>query len=233
MADLGTKKALESPQPARALIFALHSLTILNHSFQFCYTPLMARTKAFSEAEALDQAMTLFWEQGYEATSVRDLATRAGIGLSSLYNAFGDKRDVYGAALERYRAMEREQFAAILDASSAIRPTLAGLFDELIDMLLSGGGRGSFTLNAAVELGGRDPAVTAQLRAHFDDICDLLAGRLAAAQAAGEITAARRPDELARYLLFGLYSLAMMVKIYPDRQRLAGMAEILLAILDC
>lgn len=193
----------------------------------------MARTKAFSEAEALDQAMTLFWEQGYEATSVRDLAGRAGIGLSSLYNAFGDKHDVYGAALERYRALERGQFAAILNASEAVRPTLAGLFAELIDILLSGGGRGSFTLNAAIELGGRDPAITAQLRAHFDDIRELLAGRLAAAQAGGEISRARLPDELARYLLFGLYSLATMVKIYPDRQRLESMADMLLAILDC
>lgn len=193
----------------------------------------MARTKTFDETTALDRAMALFWEQGYEATSVRDLAGRAGIGLSSLYNAFGDKRDIYDAALDRYRALEREQFAAILNASESIRPTLAGLFAELIEMLMSGGGRGSFTLNAAIELGGRDAAITARLRAHFDDIVGLLAARLERAQAEGEVPATQSPVELARYLAFGLYSLATMVKIYPDRARLEELAAMTLAVLDC
>lgn len=193
----------------------------------------MARIKTFDETVALDRMMALFWEQGYEATPVRDLAGRAGIGLSSLYNAFGDKRDIYGAALERYRAIEREQFAATLRESAAIRPTIAAVFAELIDMLLAGGSRGSFTLNAAIELGGRDEAITAGLREHFDDISDLLAGRLAEARAAGEISSTWSPDELARYLAFGLYSLATLVKIYPDRARLEAMAGMVLSVLDC
>lgn len=192
----------------------------------------MARTKAFNEDAALDRAMALFWEQGYEATSVRDLIARAGISSSSLYATFGDKHNVYGAALDRYRAGEREQFAEILNASQAIRPTLRTIFSDLIDMLLAGGVRGSFTLNAAIELGGRDPDITTQLRAHFDDLCDLLAGRLLSAQVSGEITSEWPADELARYLLFGLYSLATMVKVYPDRERLEGMAAMILAMLE-
>jgi TetR/AcrR family transcriptional repressor of nem operon len=194
----------------------------------------MARTRAFDETEALDQAMALFWEQGYEATSVRDLTARAGISSSSLYATFGDKHDVYLAALARYRAIEREQFAALLSASRAVRPTLEDMFAELIDMLLADeGNRGSFSLNAAVELGGRDPAIAASLRAHFDDVCALLAGRLAEAQASGEIPSRHSAVDLARYLLFGVYSLATMVKVYPDRAHLERMAALLLAILDC
>ena len=122
----------------------------------------MARTKAFDETQAIDHAMDLFWAQGYEATSIRELATGSGIGISSLYNAFGDKRDLYGAALDRYREIERAQFAGILAASESVRPTLQVLFADLIDTVLGAeGSRGSFTLNAAVELGGRDPLVTA------------------------------------------------------------------------
>jgi TetR/AcrR family transcriptional repressor of nem operon len=194
----------------------------------------MARTRAFDETEALDQAMALFWEQGYEATSVRDLTARAGISSSSLYATFGDKHDVYLAALARYRVMEREQFAALLSASRAVRPTLADMFAELIDMLLADeGNRGSFSLNAAVELGDRDPEIAASLREHFDDVCALLTGRLAEAQAGGEIPDRHAAVDLARYLLFGVYSLATMVKVYPDRRRLESMAALLLSILDC
>ena len=193
----------------------------------------MARTKAFNETEAIDQALDLFWRQGYEATSVRDLSLRTGIGISSLYNAFGDKHDVYGAALERYGEMEREQFAAYLAEPRPLRPMLADIFAELIDTLLSdGGSRGSFTLNAAIELGGRDPAVTSRLRGHFNAISRLLAGRLSEAQAHGEIAAGFSPDEMARYLLLGLYSLATLVRIDPDRTRLERLAGMILSILD-
>jgi TetR/AcrR family transcriptional repressor of nem operon len=107
------------------------------------------------------------------------------------------------------------------------------MFAELIEMLLVDGTRGSFTLNAAVELGGRDPEIAAQLREHFDDICALLTGRLSAAQASGEISNRHNAVDLARYLLFGIYSLATMVKVYPDRSRLERMATLLLTILDC
>lgn len=193
----------------------------------------MARTRAFDETVALERAMSLFWEQGYEASSVRELTSRTGVSSSSLYAAFGDKRDIYGAALARYRAIEREQFAAQLAAAQAIRPALAGMFAGLIDDLLADeDNRGSFSLNAAIELGGRDPAITAQLREHFDDIADLLAGRLGAAQQGGEIPRRHTAEELAQYLLLGVYSLATLVKIDPDRTRLERMAKLYLTILD-
>lgn len=198
-----------------------------------CYTWFMARTRAFDETEALDRAMALFWEQGYEASSVRALTSRTGISSSSLYATFGDKRDIYAAALARYRVIERDQFAVLLASSEAVRPTLGRMYAEVIDDLLADeDNRGSFSLNAAVELGGRDPDITAQLREHFNDIAGLLAERLRTAQSSGEIAGQRAAEDLAQYLLFGVYSLAMIVKIYPDRARLARMAELFLAILD-
>lgn len=194
----------------------------------------MARTKAFDETEVIDRALAMFWQQGYEATSVRDLLSHAGISSSSLYATFGDKHELFCAALDRYRALEREQFAAILADSQAIRPTLNDLYATLIDtLLLDDGSRGSFTLNAAIELGGRDLPVLDRLRQHFDDVCGMLASRLAEAQARGEINAVTPAADLARYLLFGLYSLATMARIYPDRELLEGMAGMLMAILDC
>lgn len=193
----------------------------------------MARSKAFDEDRALDGAMALFWEQGYEATSVRDLTARAGISSSSLYATFGDKRELYVAALERYRALEREQFAADLAGGRPIRALLADKFADLIaTLLLDDGTRGSFTLNAAIELGGRDPAITHRLRAHFEAISGLLAERLAEAQRTGEIAATAPPGELAAYLLLGFYSLAVMVKILPDRAQLESAATITLSVLD-
>ena len=217
----------------------IHTLTIdfrphfiLNRPFQFCYTPLMAHMKAFDEAQTLEQVMTLFSEHGYEGTSIRDLTAHTGLSTSSLYATFGDKYELYGAALDKYRAIEREQFAIFLSVEQPLRPLLALMFAELIDGLLATDNLGSFTLNAAVEMGGRDTTIARRLRDHFDDISAMLAERLAAAQADGEIAATRSPIELARYLLFGVYTLALMTKFYTDRKQLNGTVEMLLAVLD-
>ena len=193
----------------------------------------MARTKMFDEAQTLDRAMSVFWQQGFEATSVRDLMVGAGISSSSLYATYGDKREIYLAALERYRAQERAEFAAILAEPRPLCPLLAALFATTIDTLLvDNGRRGSFTLNAAIELGGRAPAVTAQLRAHFDDIGALLAGRLAAAQAGGELSTRFAPLDLAHSVMMGLYSLAMLAVVYPDRGMLERAAAVTLGAVE-
>jgi TetR/AcrR family transcriptional repressor of nem operon len=62
----------------------------------------MARPREFDEAAVLDAAIDKFWQCGYEATSVRDLAEEMDIAGASLYNAFGDKRALYERAMNRY-----------------------------------------------------------------------------------------------------------------------------------
>src|ERR1700754_4583223 len=63
---------------------------------------IMARPREFDEAAVLDAAIEKFWQRGYEATSVRDLAEEMNIAGASLYNAFGDKRTLYARSLNRY-----------------------------------------------------------------------------------------------------------------------------------
>ena len=63
----------------------------------------MPRPKAFDPDAALQQAMQVFWERGYEATSVQDLVQGMGINRFSLYSTFGGKHQLFVTALERYR----------------------------------------------------------------------------------------------------------------------------------
>lgn len=193
----------------------------------------MARPKEFDESRALVDAMGLFWERGYEATTMRDVAARAGIALSSLYATFESKHALYLATLAQYRRQEYDEMERLVAAPRPLREALAEVYAGLIDRLMADPARrGAFTINAAVELGGHDEAVTEQLRRHFDDVGALLAQRLAAAQAAGEIAGRFAAEELARFLLFGLYGLAMMIKVYPDRALLERTAAVTLAVLD-
>jgi TetR/AcrR family transcriptional regulator, transcriptional repressor for nem operon len=193
----------------------------------------MARQKAFDETALLERAMELFWEQGYEATSVRDLTDHLQLSSSSLYNTYGGKRDLYLMALAAYRRVEYEQMQAQLAAAPAARETIERLFADLAAGLLADGSRrGSFTLNAAVELGARDRAVARQLQEHFADVTRLLADFLAAAQTRGEIGSQHAPRELATFLLLNLYSLAALVKVDASREQMEGFIDVALSVLD-
>jgi AcrR family transcriptional regulator len=68
-------------------------------------TPKRAgRPRAFDAEEALDQAMHVFWEKGYEGSSLHDLTAAMGIKPASLYQAFGNKQALFEQALARYLA---------------------------------------------------------------------------------------------------------------------------------
>ena len=62
----------------------------------------MARPREFDESAVIDRAMQQFWAHGYEATSVDDLCAVTGLNRSSLYRAFGSKRDLLDIALTAY-----------------------------------------------------------------------------------------------------------------------------------
>jgi AcrR family transcriptional regulator len=65
----------------------------------------MGRPRSFDRDLALEQAMLAFWERGYEQTSISDLTAAMGIAPPSLYAAFGNKRQLFDDAVERYIAM--------------------------------------------------------------------------------------------------------------------------------
>jgi AcrR family transcriptional regulator len=62
------------------------------------------RPREFDEEEVLDVAMRLFWEHGFDGTSMSELTEAMGINRRSVYAAFGNKEALFTAAFERYRA---------------------------------------------------------------------------------------------------------------------------------
>ena len=60
----------------------------------------MGRSREFDENVVLQKAMELFWEQGYEKTSLSDLVEHMGIHRRSLYDTFGDKHTLFLKTLD-------------------------------------------------------------------------------------------------------------------------------------
>ncbi len=57
------------------------------------------RPRQFDESEALDQAIDVFWELGYEAADIETLCQKMGLSKPSIYNSFGRKEDLFLMAL--------------------------------------------------------------------------------------------------------------------------------------
>ena len=79
------------------------------------------RPLSFDRDAALETAMHVFWERGYEAASISDLTSAMGITPPSLYTAFGDKEQLFLEAIERYALGYGSAGARALDEEPTAR----------------------------------------------------------------------------------------------------------------
>ena len=97
------------------------------------------RPRAFDRDLALDRAMEMFREHGFDGTSMNDLTTAMGLSPSSLYATFGDKEALYRAAVERYLEGPGSYMGRILALSGPARDIYAQLMTEAAHELSGGG----------------------------------------------------------------------------------------------
>ncbi|MFF2751558.1 TetR/AcrR family transcriptional regulator [Kitasatospora sp. NPDC058048] len=192
----------------------------------------MARTKEFDPDAALQAALELFWQRGYEATSMADLVERLGIARASIYATFGSKRELYLRALERY--CEQSDSARLLDLSQPgpALPAVRALVRRYAVTDEEEGRRGCFVTNTAVELAPHDPAASRRVEASLDRLETLLTAALARAAAQGELPAGRDPRTLARMLVVLLQGIRVVGKTADGAPRARDAAEQALALLD-
>ena len=191
----------------------------------------MVRTKQFDQYAALDQAMELFWERGFHATSIQDLVDHLGVNRQSLYDTFGGKDRLYLAALERYRTLAAQPVHQALAREGPVREVLQRFFSEFLDNFLAGNWKGCFMVNATAELAGQDEGVSRVCAANARQLETAFAGLIARGLQAGEINPARPTLQLARFLVNTLNGLAVTAKATRDRKALDQIVEVALAAL--
>ncbi|MEV4169268.1 TetR family transcriptional regulator [Nonomuraea sp. NPDC049709] len=184
----------------------------------------MARTKEFDPDAALQQALELFWERGYEATSMADLVERLGVARASIYATFGGKRELYLKALERY-LQQRDVVAPLAQPGPALPAIRAFLDSYVAECLADELRRGCMVVNTAVEFATRDAEVSRKVTESWAGLETALAGALVRARAQGELPAGKDPYALARFLLVLLQGLRVLGRADPDPRRLRDAVE--------
>ena len=193
----------------------------------------MARPKEFSRDQVLEKAMGLFWEKGYDGSSVEDLVQYTGIGRGSLYDTFGDKHALYLAAFDRYRESQSKPLSDLQSQERLFRDALQHFFQERIEEAFRDPTRhGCFMVNAAIELAPHDPEVAQRVQDGLDQTEEAFYHVLIKAQAAGELSWKSDPHRLARFLLNTLLGIRVLSRAHPDRQVLQDIVQTALAALE-
>src|SRR5215475_7801060 len=111
--------------------------------------------------------MDCFWRDGYEATSVRDLAAQMGIAGPSLYNAFGDKRSLFQAVLRRYVERATRERIDRLEKSLPPKEAVRAFLGEIVERSIDGDRRGCLLVNSALEIAPRDKDLGGEISVHL------------------------------------------------------------------
>jgi TetR/AcrR family transcriptional regulator, transcriptional repressor for nem operon len=192
----------------------------------------MGRPREFDAAAALDAAMDCFWRDGYEATSVRDLAARMGIAGASLYNAFGDKRSLFREVLQRYAERSTRERIARLESTLPPKHAVCAFLGEIVERSVDGERRGCLLVNTALEVAPHDTELRAEVALHLGEIEAFFRRAVTAAQADGSVPPERDPADLARLLLGVTLGLRVLARSTPQRELLEGVVRPALTLLD-
>ncbi|WP_405058508.1 TetR/AcrR family transcriptional regulator [Kribbella sp. NBC_01505] len=170
----------------------------------------MGRPMTFDADVVVDQAVGIFWRQGFAATTPQNLVDELGIGKGSLYNTFKSKHHLFTLALRHYSRQRMTELAASLEGPGPLKPrlrdalaTLAGVGEHQL---------GCLTVNAVAEVGMTDEAVAEIATELFDRMQEIFRSAIERGQGTGEIAATRTPAAAAGALLAAAIGTAVLAK---------------------
>jgi TetR/AcrR family transcriptional repressor of nem operon len=159
----------------------------------------MGRPREFDVDKALDRAMGVFWQKGYEGASLQDLLKAMQIARGSLYKAFDDKHSIYLATLDRYDKTEVETGIAFLSDATA-GDGLVKIRTMLEGVKLDKARRGCFMCNAAIDRASLDRDVETKVSGMLHRLQDAIATALKQSRRGARWSAARRTTTAASIL---------------------------------
>ncbi|TYS24271.1 TetR/AcrR family transcriptional regulator [Bacillus inaquosorum] len=191
----------------------------------------MARNKEFDEKKALRKAMELFWEQGYEKTSMQDLVDRMGVHRRSIYDTFGDKHTLFMRALCHYVEIMEVRMKNEVKTELTVKQAIRKLF-EMVIYPKENHPKGCLAVNAAVELSLIDEEVAKKITEIFINAEALLFDLLKHGQEQGEIPKHYDIKGLSQFIHNSLVGIRVLAKTTNDKEKLENIIDLTLSTLD-
>ena len=188
-------------------------------------TTRRGRPPSYSRSAALETALALFWERGYEATSIADLTAAMGIGAPSLYAAFHSKRELFDEVVALYARTYRGFMATALAEEPTLRAGLERMLREAAGAYtLPGHPHGCLVINGATNCSS--PAVQQTLRELSAAGVAQLEQLIKAAIDAGELAETADPRILALSTSVVMQGMADQARDGAERRELEAVAAL-------
>ena len=181
--------------------------------------------KQFDPDEALDAAMTVFRARGFEAAGMTELLAAMGIGRKSLYDTFGNKRELFLAAVRRYAAREANALEARLSAPGSPLANVKAALEGVATAHGCAGALGCGVGNSVADFTDADPEAAAVLERLVEANRERWAAALRRARDAGELPPDADPDDVARTLQCLTQGMALLARVTGRTPMLKGAAR--------
>ncbi len=192
----------------------------------------MARPKQFDPPTALGVAVQVFWHNGYEKTSLDALMADMHVGRQSLYDTYGDKRELYLSALEAYRHSTQAALRRLLASGRPIAACIAALLHGICRESRAEHERGCLLLSANLERDLDDKAIAALVRKNQTECEAIFEDALRRSQRTGELAPGKDAAALARFFVATIQGMRSTARATSDRAGLEQVARVALSTLD-
>ncbi|MEU3644745.1 TetR/AcrR family transcriptional regulator [Lentzea sp. NPDC034063] len=185
----------------------------------------IGRPREFDAEEALQKAMVVFWEQGYEGASLADLTERMGISRKSMYAAFGNKEELFRKALQRYSEGTVSYAVEALQAETAREVAETFLGGSVRANTRPGCPVGCLGVQGALAVGEAGRVARDILTEWRNGGQGLLRDRFERAVEEGDLPAGADPDLISRYVMTIANGMAVQAAGGASREDLQRVAD--------
>ncbi len=186
----------------------------------------MVRSRTFDPSTALTQVVDLFASKGYSETSMEDIVKATGVSRYGLYGTFGNKRELFEQALDRYAdSMGKQAFLRLLEPDASLDHIRKIFRERVNDMCCEEQGKGCLFIHTAMELAPQDADLRDVLQRFMRRMSKLFAVGLEAAKAKGEVRESLDVNAAGELLTSTMFGLAVLGRTGFSREALDGIVE--------
>ena len=160
----------------------------------------MARNKEFDYDDKLEIVRNLFWEKGYNATSMHDIVETMNLNRSSIYDTYGNKRDLFLKCLSNYATFKENQYLKASKAKETAIEALEYVIHDVVEQTLTDN-KSCLIVKTIFEVAPFDEEVKLLLSNRGKSLQLILEDLIIQAQKDGDIKSKRDANIIARYIL--------------------------------
>ncbi len=192
----------------------------------------MPKVKLFNPDDALLKAKDVFWQKGFNATSMQDLIDGMQISRQSLYDTFGNKQELFEQCLNIYQKEAIKLNCDILESTKNTKLIIQDFFDYLVEVIITDTNEKScFMINTLMETIPTDSEAQNIILKNVNELENAMFKVLEKGIKKNHFTSDFSNDELANHFITAMHGIKVIGKIKKDKNTLNNLVRTTMCVL--